>query len=599
MKRISLIILIVLSSIQFCFADRLSSAIFNGDLEKVKSCIEEQGIDVNRLDDNYFQISTVPLWESVYYMSSKQGSPEGMEIVKYLISKGADINWCYTNYFKGNIDSSCLDYVIYQSQTNSWKKYYTELFDILYAKGAKISDYSLRWAVEAGNGEIIETLAKSGKFNQVAYTDALYRTVNNVYVEGRFSGNIKPDDAIKYIELFLKNGADINYKSSSGLSPLMMSATMFAGEVDTRIMKCLIDNGADINSTDKNGNSIFMNLSPSYWKWYGDKIELYLDSQPNINLKNKNKQTAIARFIKADLQEKENYNEKQREQLFEKLIDLNADFLDKDVEIPYIILATQYHRNDIVKYLIGLGADITVKDNNGKDALYYSYNTEDQDLINILKNPEPTRQEMLVQINAKNKKREEINKLSDAIKIKDFDYVKSTMEKYALIPESKLSNGKSIYESVFECFLKDEDSQYLDFLTDTKNYANIQIDFNADEQLWYYSLDSYYKRVDDFDNIPSEKLAEYLKKQIDAKFSENFKRIKTKKNKEPIIYSYIDSNFDSILIYAIKNNDQKTANMLIKQQVVDLSYTNKAGKTALDYAKEQGLKSIIKAIEGK
>ena len=44
-------------------------------------------------------------------------------------------------------------------------------------------------------------------------------------------------------------------------------------------------------------------------------------------------------------------------------------------------------------------------------------------------------------------------------------------------------------------------------------------------------------------------------------------------------------------------NSQKTANVLINKHLVDLSYTNKEGKTALDYAKELGLKSIIKSIE--
>ena len=117
------------------------------------------------------------------------------------------------------------------------------------------------------------------------------------------------------------------------------------------------------------------------------------------------------------------------------------------------------------------------------------------------------------------------------------------------------------------------------------------------EQLWYYSIDSYSKRIDDFYKIPSEKVSKYLKKQIDSKFSENFNRIKSKKSKEKIYYSYIDSNFDSVLIYAIRNDEQKTANVLINKHLVDLSYTNKEGKTALDYAKELGLKSIIKSIE--
>lgn len=595
MKRMSLLILIALSSIQFCFADRLSSAIYDGDLEKVKSCIEEQGIDINRLENK-----TSPLWDAIYYLSSKQGSPEGIEIVKYLISKGADINYSYKNFFKGNINASCLDYVIYQSKTPDWKNYYTELFNILYENGARISDYSLRWAVNAANGMIIDTLVNSGKLNKTMYTDGLYWTVNNIYVENRFSGDIQVNDGIRYIELFVKNGADINYKSSSGLSPLMMSVTMFSGDVDTRIMKCLIDNGADINTTDKDGNTVLMNCSFEYYNYYKDKIELYLNSNPDLNIKNKYKKNAISKLISTRIGKvgSSDYdNTEDMNNLFEKFIDLGANFSDIEVDTPFIILAAKYDHKDIAKYLIAIGVDVNIKDKKGKDALFYAYETEDSELIDMIKNHESLRQSFLEEIKAEQEKREDINKLSDAIKNKDFNYLNSTMKKYYLIPDNKISNGKSIYENIFECFLKDEDSRYLDFLTDTRNYTNVQIDFNEDEQLWYYSIDSYSKRIDDFYKIPSEKVSKYLKKQIDSKFSENFNRIKSKKSKEKIFYSYIDSNFDSVLIYAIRNDEQKTANVLINKHLVDLSYTNKEGKTALDYAKELGLKSIIKSIE--
>lgn len=595
MKRMSLLILIALSSIQFCFADRLSSAIYDGDLEKVKSCIEEQGIDINRLENK-----TSPLWDAIYYLSSKQGSPEGIEIVKYIISKGADINYSYKNFFKGNINASCLDYVIYESKTPDWKNYYTELFNILYENGARISDYSLRWAVNAANGMIIDTLVNSGKLNKTMYTDGLYWTVNNIYVENRFSGDIQVNDGIRYIELFVKNGADINYKSSSGLSPLMMSVTMFSGDVDTRIMKCLIDNGADINTTDKDGNTVLMNCSFEYYNYYKDKIELYLNSNPDLNIKNKYKKNAISKLISTRIGKvgSSDYdNTEDMNNLFEKFIDLGANFSDIEVDTPFIILAAKYDHKDIAKYLIAIGVDVNIKDKKGKDALFYAYETEDSELIDMIKNHESLRQSFLEEIKAEQEKREDINKLSDAIKNKDFNYLNSTMKKYYLIPDNKISNGKSIYENIFECFLKDEDSRYLDFLTDTRNYTNVQIDFNEDEQLWYYSIDSYSKRIDDFYKIPSEKVSKYLKKQIDSKFSENFNRIKSKKSKEKIFYSYIDSNFDSVLIYAIRNDEQKTANVLINKHLVDLSYTNKEGKTALDYAKELGLKSIIKSIE--
>lgn len=594
MKKTLLIFLFIFSSIHFCFADRLSSAIYNGDLEKVKSCIEEQGIDINRIEDK-----TTPLWDAIYYMTSKTGSPEGIEIVKYLISKGADINYFYKNFFKGNINASCLDYVIYQSQSSSWKNYYTELFKILYEKGAKISDYSLRWAVNAANTQIIDTLVKSGQLTKNMYTDGLYWTVNNIYVEDRFSGQIQVEDGIKYINLFVKNGADINYKSSSGLSPLIMSVTMFTGDVDTRIMKCLIDNGADVNITDKDGNTVFLSMAPSYWNYYGDKIDIYLNSNPDINIKNKRKQTAISKFITSDIQPENKYDEVQQKKLFDKLLNLNANFFDNDVETPYIILASKYHRNEIVKYLIGIGVDLSIKDSKGKDALYYAYNTEDQELINMLKNPEPVRQAMIEQINAEKKKKEDINKIESIIKNKDFESLKTIMDAYSLTTSFELPNGKNIYDTIFNYFMKDQDKIYLEYLIKDKNYSNITISFNEEEIKWYYSIESFKKEINNFEEIKSDLLREYLRKEIDSQFEINYKNLKTKKQTNPVYYSYIDSNFDSVLIRLIKDKDQKTASNLINQNFVNVKYINAEGKTALDYATEYGLKNVKKSIEKK
>ena len=92
-------------------------------------------------------------------------------------------------------------------------------------------------------------------------------------------------------------------------------------------------------------------------------------------------------------------------------------------------------------------------------------------------------------------------------------------------------------------------------------------------------------------------MVEYLKKEIDSSFLQSIEYTKSKKQNNPVYCLYINSDFDSILIYLIKNKDQKTANTLITKGLVDITYRNKEGKTALDYANEYGLKSIVKNIE--
>ena len=123
--------------------------------------------------------------------------------------------------------------------------------------------------------------------------------------------------------------------------------------------------------------------------------------------------------------------------------------------------------------------------------------------------------------------------------------------------------------------------------------------FNEAETKWYYSIESFNSKIDNFEDIKSDLLREYLRKEIDSQFEINYKNLKTNKHTNPVYYSYIDSNFDSVLIRLIKDKDQKTASNLINQNFVNVKYINAEGKTALDYATEYGLKNVKKSIEKK
>lgn len=64
-------------------ADELVEAASNGDLEQVKTLIEKEGIDINARETEY------EIGETALIGASTGGQ---LEVVKYLISKGADIN---------------------------------------------------------------------------------------------------------------------------------------------------------------------------------------------------------------------------------------------------------------------------------------------------------------------------------------------------------------------------------------------------------------------------------------------------------------------------------------------------------------------------
>lgn len=64
-------------------ADELVEAASNGDLEQVKTLIEKEGIDINARETEY------EIGETALIGASTSGQ---LEVVKYLISKGADVN---------------------------------------------------------------------------------------------------------------------------------------------------------------------------------------------------------------------------------------------------------------------------------------------------------------------------------------------------------------------------------------------------------------------------------------------------------------------------------------------------------------------------
>lgn len=94
------------------------------------------------------------------------------------------------------------------------------------------------------------------------------------------------------IPCILKKGLDINRKQAKGAferSPLHIS--VFAKEKD--ISKYLIEMGADVNSTDKNGNSILFTAVMWYREQDGYFIELLLKHGADIYLENQSGISAI------------------------------------------------------------------------------------------------------------------------------------------------------------------------------------------------------------------------------------------------------------------------------------------------------------------
>lgn len=102
------------------------------------------------------------------------------------------------------------------------------------------------------------------------------------------------EERIKTVEFLIKEGVDVNLKDTQFDCPPII-ATIDIG--DNNILELLLQNGADVNSTDLLGYSALMEAC----EWGNLKaIEILLDNKANPNLKNEDGETAF--FIAQEVQ---------------------------------------------------------------------------------------------------------------------------------------------------------------------------------------------------------------------------------------------------------------------------------------------------------
>jgi len=145
------------------------------------------------------------------------------------------------------------------------------------------------------------------------------------------------------------------------------------------IAKFLIDNGADINQKDKDGNTLLLQKITSRNFNYMD-IKFLLDNGADINIKNNDKQTVLHFIYK--LNDLNLINDLMREKS-------EINIKDKDGNTP-LIYASKYNNYKVVKLLIDNGADITITNKNEENALmslsnsrYFINEKEILDIISI------------------------------------------------------------------------------------------------------------------------------------------------------------------------------------------------------------------------
>eukprot|EP00833_Pecoramyces_ruminatium_P007190 jgi/Orpsp1_1/1181222/evm.model.c7180000076346.1 len=216
------------------------------------------------------------------------------------------------------------------------------------------------------------------------------------YVESINEGNNDDETLLFYVckygnenlvKLLIENGTDININKENKYAETPIFYALLNG--NENIVKYLIEQGADINKKNYNNETPIFYACKSgdeslvtYFTEYEENINI------NTNIKNNNEK-------KQKLYPDKNRNEN----LVKYLVDLGADINleNNDSETP-LFYACKSGNENIVKYLIKkIGLDINKENDFGETPLFYAIESGNEDLVKYLV------EELRANINKKNK----------------------------------------------------------------------------------------------------------------------------------------------------------------------------------------------------
>lgn len=197
-----------------------------------------------------------------------------LETLSALLKQGINLETAKYNGYKPLVFSI-------KQHCNAFAKYLIE-------QGANIEqtdDYfwnPLRAAALVGNKEMLKFLIKNGadvNAQNIFGWNALHNAIRPY--------DLKKDDDLDNVKLLVENGANVNITADSK-TPLMLSVSRGNNE----ILNFLIDNGADVNAQDVNGDTALHNAC-DYTKGNFAIVESLINADANLNILNKAGQSAL------------------------------------------------------------------------------------------------------------------------------------------------------------------------------------------------------------------------------------------------------------------------------------------------------------------
>ena len=164
---------------------------------------------------------------------------------------------------------------------------------------------------------------------------------------------------IQTVTTMLKQGAQIDGKSSYGTTPLMAAA--YAGRTD--VVKLLVAKGASVNAVDNTGESALMTAAS---KGRHDVVVYLIAQGADVHQKNNKSQDALA--LAAGKAPRKN-----RPRIIQLLVDKGCDPNTKDKNNHTPLMDAAYNGDiNTVRYLVEKGADVNTKDITGQTAKNYA-----------------------------------------------------------------------------------------------------------------------------------------------------------------------------------------------------------------------------------
>ncbi len=255
LKKIIIGMVIILLAVLFVLASDIHQAAKGGDLAKVKALLEKnQGLAEAKNEKG----------ETPLHSAASAGQ---LEVMKFLVSKGVDVN------LKENNGATALHLACYYGHrdTVEW------LIDHGADKDARDGDGStpIFWAVYGGRKNIVELLIARG--SDVNSKDDSNFTPLRIAV---FRGNKE------IIELLIDKGASANTKNETGATPLHEACV--SGNKD--VVALLIEKGAEVGIEDDMGNTP-LHLASNYG--HKEVVELLIAKEAQVNKKNNEGDTPI------------------------------------------------------------------------------------------------------------------------------------------------------------------------------------------------------------------------------------------------------------------------------------------------------------------